>query len=41
MDSLRSAVVSIVELYDVALAGLFEIDHCKFVEELRCYLLAG
>jgi hypothetical protein len=40
MDSLRSAVVSIVELYDVELAELFEIDHCKFVEELR-YLLAG
>jgi hypothetical protein len=41
MDSLGSAVVSIVELCDVALAEFFEIDHCKFVEELRCYLPAG
>ena len=37
MDFLGSAVVSTVELScDVALEGLFEIGHCKFVEEPRC-----
>jgi hypothetical protein len=41
MDSLVWAVVSIVELHDVALAEFFEIDHYKFVEELHCYLPAG
>ena len=41
MDSLGLVVVSIVELCDVALAEFFETDHYMFVEELRCYLLAG
>jgi hypothetical protein len=41
MDFLGLAVASIVELHDVELAELFEIDHYKFVGELRCCLLAG